>query len=330
MKIVSFIGRRVTYVNVAVTAALVFAMAGGAVAAANGGDAHQATKKKKGKAGIVISTTKQISPKVLRELKGNSGPAGAAGPAGPAGPAGEKGAMGEKGAAGTNGATGESVKITTFAGNKNGCKEGGAEFSNGTGTSAACNGEKGVIHSGETLPAGATETGAFSLQQHGYEEFEAVTEVKENAVTKAIESTKERITVGSSLMSTAISFVIPLAGSLNNEHVRFVNLAKEEMTFVGAKAGLGTPEECLGSYEKPQAEPGFLCVYMGAEMNLGFTNVVPTPLNSTAESPVTAYRAQGEGASPTGAILMLTSAESSPAATAEPAFARGSWAVTAE
>jgi hypothetical protein len=53
----SRLGKRFSYANVAVTLALVFAMTGGAYAA----------KK------YVITSTKQISPKVLKELKGVSG-----------------------------------------------------------------------------------------------------------------------------------------------------------------------------------------------------------------------------------------------------------------
>ncbi len=70
--------KRLSYANVAVTVALVFAMTGGAFAA----------KK------YVITSTKQIKPSVLEQLKGKRGraapgPAGsAAGAAGPAGPSG--------------------------------------------------------------------------------------------------------------------------------------------------------------------------------------------------------------------------------------------------
>jgi hypothetical protein len=86
-----------TYANVAVTLALVFAMSGGAYAASK----------------YLITSTKQISPKVLKALKGKAGangaqgPAGAAGAAGPQGPGGATGAKGESGAPGAPGAKGE-------------------------------------------------------------------------------------------------------------------------------------------------------------------------------------------------------------------------------
>ena len=82
------------------TLALVFAMTGGAYAA----------KK------YLITSTKQISPSVLKSLQGKAGPAGAngaqgpaglQGSAGPAGPQGPAGAVGVQGAKGEPGAKGE-------------------------------------------------------------------------------------------------------------------------------------------------------------------------------------------------------------------------------
>jgi hypothetical protein len=123
----SMIRKRFTYANVAVTLALVFAMSGGAYAAGH----------------YLITSTKQISPKVLSALKGRSGangetgPAGSAGPAGPTGSAGPAGVKGETGPVGPEGPAGKGEK-----------------------------GEKGPAGSpwtaGGTLPEGATETGAWS------------------------------------------------------------------------------------------------------------------------------------------------------------------------
>jgi hypothetical protein len=91
--------------TVVASLALVFAMTGGAYAAGH----------------YLITSTKQISPRVLKQLKGAngangangaSGAAGAAGatgpggPQGPQGPKGETGAKGENGKNGTNGTTG--------------------------------------------------------------------------------------------------------------------------------------------------------------------------------------------------------------------------------
>ena len=113
--------------------ALVFAMTGGAYAA----------KK------YLITSTKQISPSVLKALQGKAGVAGApgvagaqgaAGPAGPAGPAGAAGAGGAKGETGPAGIKGE--KGVTGA----------------TGASGATGFTK-------TLPKGETETGTWTASE---------------------------------------------------------------------------------------------------------------------------------------------------------------------
>jgi hypothetical protein len=324
-RMIQFVTKRFTYANVAITAALIFAMAGGAFAATGGGRAANA-KSKGGKAAYVITSTKQIKPGVLTALKGSAGPAGPAGAKGVngVGERGEKGERGVAGASGINGTNGENVLVTPIAKGLSACKgEGGTKLSNKTGEVTTCNGEKGIIHAGETLPAGASEVGAFS-EEKTYKEFEAVTEVKENLTTKAIEVEKESIKVSKSLISTEIAFLVPLAGPLNNEHVRYVNMGKEEYAF---KTGLATvnatPEECHGSVEKPEAEPGYLCVYIGAEEDLE-TFLVPVPLNSKAREVHPTVVASGAGASPTGAVIITNSiAEGLD-------FARGSWAVTAE
>jgi Collagen triple helix repeat (20 copies) len=121
--IFSRIGKHVTYARVAATLALVFAMTGGALAAG----------------GIVITSTKQISPKVLKSLRGKAGPQGPQGPVGSVGPVGPAGKEGPPGKDGANGVPGT-------AGQK---------------------GEKGETGSpwtaGGTLPSGATEKGTWAL-----------------------------------------------------------------------------------------------------------------------------------------------------------------------
>jgi hypothetical protein len=90
---------RLNYANVVATLALFFAMSGGALAAKH----------------YLITSTKQINPKVLKELKGNTGAMGARGApgapgaasAGPIGAAGKEGPPGPKGENGPPGSIGE-------------------------------------------------------------------------------------------------------------------------------------------------------------------------------------------------------------------------------
>jgi hypothetical protein len=82
--------KRVTPATVIGVIALVFAFTGGALAA----------KK------YVITSTKQISPTVLKKLTGKPGPQGPQGLQGGSGPAGKNGANGTNGTNGVNGETG--------------------------------------------------------------------------------------------------------------------------------------------------------------------------------------------------------------------------------
>ena len=77
----SSISRRLSYANVVATFALLFAMSGGALAATH----------------FIITSTKQIKPSVLTQLKGNKGATGPGGPAGVTGLPGASGAKGEPG-----------------------------------------------------------------------------------------------------------------------------------------------------------------------------------------------------------------------------------------
>ncbi len=79
--------RHLSYANVAATLALIFSMTGGALAAKH----------------YLISSTKQISPSVLRRLRGARGPKGATGATGPTGATGATGAAGHDGKEGPQG-----------------------------------------------------------------------------------------------------------------------------------------------------------------------------------------------------------------------------------
>lgn len=79
--------RRLSYANVVATLALVFAITGGAIAAQH----------------YLITSTKQISPKVVKKLRGHRGRRGPRGLVGAVGPTGAAGAAGAKGDNGDRG-----------------------------------------------------------------------------------------------------------------------------------------------------------------------------------------------------------------------------------
>jgi hypothetical protein len=116
-----------TYANVAATLALVFAMGGSAVAASH----------------YLITSKKQISPKVLKELKGANGPSGAAGAAGTAGAQGASGPQGPGGAQGLTGEKGERGEIGPSGGPPGEKGEQGIEGKAGPEGKIGPQGEKG-------------------------------------------------------------------------------------------------------------------------------------------------------------------------------------------
>jgi hypothetical protein len=271
----SKIRNRFTYTNVILTIALVFAMSGGAYAA----------KK------YLITSTSQISPKVLKSLQGKTGAngtpgspgaQGAAGPAGAQGPQGPAGPGGPKGDTGTGGANGESVTATTLPKGVT-CPEGGTEFKVGASKTHACNGKEGSPWTaGGTLPTGKTETGVWAL-----------TEVARKTHFAGAQF--------------PISFTIPLAAALDEKHVKIIGVGE-----VGAaEEGCGG-----GSGSDPTAEPGFLCIYITTGVDL--LRLVPIDPEIT-ETTV--------GAGKTGALVYFFSNAKGEAE--EGAGGGGEWAVTA-
>ena len=204
---ISRVRKRVTYTNVLMTLAVVFAMSGGAYAAGK----------------FVITSTKQISPKVLKSLVGKTGPAGAQGKEGASGkegtpgkegPAGKEGAPSKEGKEGPQGPAGETGP------------QGPKGETGATGPTGPA-GKNGVGGFSKTLPSGETETGTWTspLFRQGGGAF------------------------------SAISFSIPLASALGGSEVHTVTL--EEQTSKTA------PTECPGTVEEPKASRGTLCVYEG-------------------------------------------------------------------
>jgi len=93
------IRRHLSYANIIATLALLFTMSGGALAASH----------------YLINSSKQINPKVLRQLSGRTGPSGAAGATGDADKTGASGATGASGPAGPEGVRGNPGSAAAFA-----------------------------------------------------------------------------------------------------------------------------------------------------------------------------------------------------------------------
>jgi hypothetical protein len=160
--------------TVIATLALVFAMTGGAYAA----------KK------YLITSTKQISPSVLKTLQGKAGPAGANGAAGAQGPAGPQGPQGPGGSLGAKGETGPE----------------GKQGPQGIPGEKGLKGEKGANGQPWTpesqLPEKATETGTWSFGP--------------------------TISNGTFAWESLASFTVKLKEPLTSEHVHFVTREEVE------------------------------------------------------------------------------------------------------
>jgi hypothetical protein len=204
--------------------ALVFAMTGGAYAASK----------------VLITSTKQISPKVLKALQGKTGPAGAqgsvgvpgpAGAQGPAGPTGPQGPAGAKGETGTAGVNGTGVTSTALAPKNANCKEGGSEFTSASGKTYACNGREGTF-GGQALPEGKTLRGVWAAAGYGEAAF---------------------LEPGFGEAKTGVSFALPLSIVPSVHYI---------------KQGEADPEGCTGSRNEPQAAEGNLCIFGAEEENL--------------------------------------------------------------
>jgi len=272
----SMIRKRFTYANVAMTLALVFAMTGGAYAAKH----------------YLITSTKQISPKVLKSLKGANGKNGVAGangaqgPAGPAGPGGPAGPQGPGGPGGAPGAPGTSVTSSEFAGVKEKCKEGGSEFTVAASKTFACNGVKGKegpegTFGGTNLPHAKTLRGVWAaggFAEAGYP------------------------TAGVGVSETAVSFALPVSPSPFPSRVEYIAPGAPLPEVAGKQV-------CTGSETEPGAAEGYLCVFSETEENI-FGH--PTVINPAG--PTTAYGFAMQGFSSAKGYMEMA----------------GTWAVTAE
>jgi hypothetical protein len=210
------------------------------------------------------------------------------GKAGPAGANGANGAAGSTGPAGPAGAAG--VKGETGTEGKEG-KEGkpGKEGKAGK--------EGSPWTDGGTLPPEKTETGTWSF---GATPIEAE---------------------GKLTFEVPISFSIPLKEEIGSSNAHYVTREEQEHS---ANAP-SPPAECQGSFEKPSAAPGSLCVYQKeTQPNGKFEMIMVNPESVEAV-----------GAGTTGAVMrtFVTNEEKNENGNHEPVAGVtsgfGTWAVTA-
>jgi hypothetical protein len=266
--------------------ALVFALFGGAYAASNSSNNGKATASAKAKKG----------PRGPKGATGPAGPAGAQGPAGPAGAKGDAGANGSNGAAGTTGATGAA----------------GPKGATGAAGAPGATGPTGFSGFTETLPAGKTETGTWSVA--------------------IVPETEKGFQV-----SVPISFPIPTAKSGNAYYFRSGQVEGAEFGFDAeteqvclVEAGepkcvdTGCRWETFNKEAAPKSTvPGTLCVFeqfgeLGGELESGHVSLLIAPPGEPFES-----RLYG----PAGAYLNIIKTHIGPPA--EEVTAAGVWAVTA-
>ena len=197
----------ITFTNVIAGLALFFAL---------GGSAYAAKK-------YLITSTSQIKPSVLAQLKGRAGANGAQGPAGPAGAAGAGGPQGSAGPQGPAGnAGGQGVKGETGAAGSAGTT--GKEGPRGTAGSTGPQGPTGESGFTSVLPKGKTEKGLYNYYAND------VTELSSGGI-----------------VHVPFSFPIPVKGGVTGVFV--------------PSSEAGHNPTCTGSFPEPTAPEGVLCVY---------------------------------------------------------------------
>lgn len=274
---VSFIRRRLTATNGVLVVALVLMMSGGAYAASK----------------ALITSTKQISPKVLKELKGANGVNGrngTNGSSGAQGPQGEKGQQGEKGAIGPMGPSGSGAGGLGATGPQGVAGATGPTGSAGSVGATGPTGKEGATgKEGPTGKTGATGPTGGMLEQ-------GKTERGTFALTMSGIQHKER-----NEGAASISFPIPVTPL--PEQVEVLN--EEEKT--NANCPKRKPAE---------AKEGVLCVYIETERPLADEGkAAPTYLSPAI-------------AEPFGYVLEFTTGEEGHPGTQ--GYAYGEWAVTAK
>lgn len=270
----SIIKKRLTYANAAMTAALVFAMAGGAIAATgHGSDTQNGHAAKAKKTRYVITAKSQISPQVLKQLRGAMGAEGKQGATGPTGSAGKEGAAGKAGEAGKDGING---------------KEGPAGPAGPAGAAGPA-GQPWTPNS--TLPEGSPEVGPGD--QPGAQETGAW------AYVPASEGKKEVVPIA---FPVKLAEEIPYEDNEGHQHVVYIDLGEAENE--AAPATAITEHHCAGTATKPEAAAGYLCVFEAHEKLEGTTETINKGFGMYPPQ-IGIGKKSEEGAGTTGAILVF-------------------------
>lgn len=217
--------------------ALILALGGSAFAASGGLSGPEKT--------LIKKEAKKWGKKFAKT--GPAGPQGAPGTPGTNGTNGKDGTNGTNGtdgADGTDGTNGKSIEVTEIEVGEVECNAQGGALVKVEGEPASaqevCNGEPGMIHAGETLPVGATETGAWSTTDE---------------------------------TGAGLSFPVPLAAPLAESHVVFVTRAKFQAAELPAECDNG--EGAPAGPENPEADSGYLCVFEGRARTVEASLITP-------------------------------------------------------
>jgi hypothetical protein len=319
--------------------ALIFAVTGVSFAA-TGATGTGGGKGNKNNQNLVASTAKAKKKAPVKSTRGPAGPkgatgatgaTGAAGATGPGGPAGAGGAKGENGAAGapgtngtgTEGKAGTSVTSKTIASGGSECAgQGGVKLTPG---GNICNGTTGFT---KTLPAGQTETGAWSYASSpaAYRCFPDTGKgnfTNSNCTTSGPAGTsnyeQEAVYSNGGFADTTISFPIPLEAGLSDEGCEETSKSPCQVYYL--KSGETVSGHCEGEVEAPTAVLGNLCVYASSEEEIEAAAVL-APGKVVLGFPQSLAH---WGAGVSGARVLLETKNG-----AQNISALGTWAVTAE
>jgi hypothetical protein len=283
------------------TAGLIVAVV--ALVAALGGTAFAAAK--------LNSTQKKEVEKIAKRVSkpGPPGPAGPAGAAGPAGPAGPKGAEGPKGGEGVKGPTGPSgpTGLEGQAGKFefSTLPEGASEYGSWLVGEASPSFGRGVITFPIPLEAELAQLKTKLILAGGSEAATGTGDLESNNVIKNVSTTTGSFKKNATITGTGIPAGTRITNVISATELEISASATSTATGVALKAG--PPAECddgvatAASPNHPEADEGFLCVFIGGGSSFGRQGggVSEGFIIKSSEG----FLAQG--ASTTGAVLAL-------------------------